>query len=486
MNGTTMTSVGATAGAAVMAAATLVVVGAGAAQAAPVSATGGSEQMKFTRTVSEGTVTHGDVVRLTNRIERNSANGWMLTWFRDQHPTCLDLVPGTVKWTVGGDEYTQESNPSEVTVRDDALEIDNPNVSLWNPPVTVTADYTVNCAAGPLHTGGVEWNRTQWNIFSPLNEEFLAAGPTIIVNRVQTALALAPVTGARVDSPVTLTATATRIPDGQTVTFHDGGVQIGQETVKGGIATMQWTPTTGGSRTIEARFAETATHAGAVSRQTVNVGTPAVSSSVVLAPVVGAQAGQGTELSAQVTPSGAGGTVEFRVDGATVGSAPVGNDGRATYLWSPLSSGTRTVTAVFSGRDGVNGSQDSRTVQVAEKPATAVPSTTILDAAGPGTVGQELTLTARVSPASAGGVVTFLDGGLVIGTATIGADGVATLRWRPAAAGERTIAAQYAGAGTVLASEGTATVLVNEPPASTGSVDLGSLGSSGGTGSLGS
>lgn len=486
MNGRTLTRAGAVAGATAMTAATLAVVGAGTAQAAPVSATGGSEQMTFTRTVSEGVVAHGDVVTVTTTIERKSANAWMLTWFRDQHPTCMDLVPDSVEWTVSGDTYTQETDGDEVFVSDDALVVDNPGIDVWNPPLTVTADYTVNCAAGRLPTGGVEWNRTQWNIFSPLNEEFLTSGPSITVEHAETSLALGPVSGARVTQPVTLTASATGIPDGQTVTFHDGGVQIGLGTVTDGTVSTEWTPATTGSRTIEARFAGNATHEAARSSQQVTVGQAPVSSSVVLAPVPDAQVGRGTELVAQVTPSGAGGTVAFSVGGTVVGTAPVGADGRARYTWSPTSAGSQEVTAVFSGRDGVLGSQASRTVQVAEQSPTAVASTTTLDAAGPGTVGQELTLTAHVSPANAGGVVTFLDNGVVIGTATVGADGAATLRWTPASAGERTITAEYAGAGDVLASEGTSRVLVNEPEPSSGSVDLGSLGSSGGTGSLGS
>ncbi|MCT1865444.1 Ig-like domain-containing protein [Dietzia cinnamea] len=467
--------------------AALVVVTSATAQAAPVSATGGSEQMKFTRTVSQGVVTHGDRVTLTNTIERNSTNAWMLTWFRDQHPTCLDLVPGTVSWTVGGDTYTQVSNPSEVEVQDDALVVDNPLVSLWNPPLTVTADYTVNCAAGQLRTGGVEWNRTQWNVLAPLNEEFLNAGPTITVNRVQTALALAPVVGARVGTPVEVTATATNIPDGQRVTFHDGGTQIGEAQVSGGAATIQWTPTVTGTHAIEARFAQTGTHAGAVSTQNVSVGTPNVSSTTTVAPVPAAQVGRGATLTAVVSPLGAGGTIEFRVDGVAVATAPGGADGRANYLWVPERVGDHTVTAVFSGRDGVLGSEGSRTVAVAAQEPGAVASSTTVDEVAPGIVGDEMTLRARVSPARAGGTVTFLDGDVVIGTATVGADGVATLRWTPATAGQRVVTAQFAGTSALLASEGTGSVVVNpKPDAPSGSLDLGSLGSSGGGSATGS
>ncbi|RMI32367.1 Ig-like domain repeat protein [Nocardia stercoris] len=57
------------------------------------------------------------------------------------------------------------------------------------------------------------------------------------------------------------------------------------------------------------------------------------------------------------------------------------------------------------------------------------------------------------------------------GTATVGSDGTATLQWRPATGGQRTVTAEYSGAGTVNASSDRASVVV------TG-------GTSGGTGSF--
>ncbi|QVI20118.1 Ig-like domain repeat protein [Nocardia tengchongensis] len=61
---------------------------------------------------------------------------------------------------------------------------------------------------------------------------------------------------------------------------------------------------------------------------------------------------------------------------------------------------------------------------------------------------------------------------------SVSGDGTATIQWTPATAGQRTLTAEYSGAGTLNASSDRASVVVSAAP---GAVDTGS-----GTGSLGS
>ncbi len=116
---------------------------------------------------------------------------------------------------------------------------------------------------------------------------------------------------------------------------------------------------------------------------------------------------------------------------------------------------------------------------VAEQPAGTTSSTTDLSVVA-GQVGVAQTISAQISPANAGGTVTFKDGETVIGTATVDSSGKASLSWKPATQGQRVVAAEYSGAGTVTASSDQVSVQIaapvdgEEPGNGTGS--LGSLG----------
>ncbi|SDD60828.1 Ig-like domain-containing protein [Rhodococcus tukisamuensis] len=196
-----------------------------------------------------------------------------------------------------------------------------------------------------------------------------------------------------------------------------------------------------------------------------------------LAAVTGARVGVPSTLTATVTGGEAGNTVEFRDAGTKVGQAALDGSGRATLAWTPATAGSRAVTAHFVGTGFAAASQSSTvTVQVA---ARNTPSTIALAPVTDAQVGRASTITVTVTPAGAGGTVTFKDGDIVIGTAQVGADGTATTEWTPAAAGQSTITAEYSGNGTVTASSVQESVTV--APADEGGT--GSLGSLGGFGS---
>jgi len=85
-------------------------------------------------------------------------------------------------------------------------------------------------------------------------------------------------------------------------------------------------------------------------------------------------------------------------------------------------------------------------------PKTA--STTSLSAPASATVGDNVTLTATVSPTAATGTVTFKDGTTTLGTGTL-SDGTATYSTTALAAGSHAITASYAGDATYDASAST-------------------------------
>ncbi|SEL57601.1 Ig-like domain (group 3) [Rhodococcus maanshanensis] len=90
----------------------------------------------------------------------------------------------------------------------------------------------------------------------------------------------------------------------------------------------------------------------------------AESSTVTLDPITAAPDVNEYELTAKVTPAAAGGTVEFKDGTDVIGSTKVEADGTAVWIWSPETNGKHTITATFSGRDGVAGSTTTQQVTV--------------------------------------------------------------------------------------------------------------------------
>ena len=101
--------------------------------------------------------------------------------------------------------------------------------------------------------------------------------------------------------------------------------------------------------------------------------------------------------------------------------------------------------------------QQTITVTSGHKPTT---TTALSSSANPSPAGQPVRLTARVSPASATGTVTFYDGGTEIGAAALDS-GTATITTPALAAGTYTITVSYGGDQNFAASTGSLTQTVN-------------------------
>ncbi|MGW6377186.1 Ig-like domain-containing protein, partial [Rhodococcus sp. NPDC055112] len=134
-----------------------------------------------------------------------------------------------------------------------------------------------------------------------------------------------------------------------------------------------------------------------------------VASKVTLDPIKGAKVDKITTLTAKVNPAAAGGTVTFKDDEYDLDTVQVGADGTVTYEWTPRWDDQHTITATFSGRDGVAGSSTTAQVTVAPADSDPVASTITLEPITGAKVDKITTLTAKVNPAAAGGTVTFKD-----------------------------------------------------------------------------
>jgi hypothetical protein len=159
---------------------------------------------------------------------------------------------------------------------------------------------------------------------------------------------------------------------------------------------------------------------------------------------------QPVTFTASVTTSGAGqptGTVTF-LDGATVlGTAAVQN-GTAS-LTTILATGTHAITTTYSGDATFAASSSAALTQTVNASSTST-TATVTSSRNPSKTGQSVTLTGRVtSPAGTpAGTIEFLDGGVVIGTATL-SGGQATLTTTALPVGSHAITVRYLGSATM-------------------------------------
>ena len=450
------------------------VAGVGVAGAEPVTAEGNVHDYHVARTISNGKPSVGETITVTSVLTRTGSLEY-LQQVKDVHPDCLTYVKDSAK--VDGDVI----GSNKVEVADDYAKITGSWAVYWNDGLikpkfrTVEFSYTVGegCARNVNLTSELHVSGTLGS------GQLKGVGPSINVQKNISTTTVSPVSGAQVGQAVSLEATVTGGADGDQVEFFDAGSKIGVGTLANGVATLAWTPTTRGDHSITAKFADTAKAVGSQSAaRTVSVSQADSPSTTTLAPISGAQVGKSTTLKATVSAPGTGGTVTFKIGGTVLASVPVAGNGDATYAWVPTVAGTQTIEAVFAGRSGVTGSSTTASTTVAEQPAGTTGSTTGLSV-GAGQVGVAQTISAQISPANAGGTVTFKDGETVIGTATVDSSGKASISWTPATQGQRIVAAEYSGAGTVTASADQISVQIAAP------VDGGEPGT-GGTGSLGS
>ena len=221
-------------------------------------------------------------------------------------------------------------------------------------------------------------------------------------------------------------ASGTGTPTG-TVQFSLDGTNFGAAaTMSGGAATSSTIGTlTVGPHSVGAAYSGDTGFSGSFDSRTQTINradtTTAVTSSAN--PSV---FGQSVTLTAavSVTAPGVGlpgGSVQFAIDGSNVGTPVTLSSGSASMTTATLGVGSHTVAAVYSGDGSFNTSSGTLSQNV-NKAAT---STVVISATNPSVFGQSVSFTATVSVDTPGagiptGIVTFRDGSVILGTATIG------------------------------------------------------------------
>jgi hypothetical protein len=232
------------------------------------------------------------------------------------------------------------------------------------------------------------------------------------------------------------------------VTFFDGTKSLGTAALDShGAAGFSISALGAGPHSLTAVYAGNGNFAGSTSAAAALTITKVNTSTTLAASPTSSVVGQAVTLTAVIaTATGGGtptGTVTFLDGTTTLGTAPVGADGKATFHSPGLTLGSHNLTAHYGGDAN---DQASTSPAVGVVVAAVVPQVALSADAPAPVYGQILTFTAHVTAAATGqpltGTVTFKDGATVLGTVPLN-HGAASLAVPTLLPGGHTITAVY-------------------------------------------
>ncbi|RVW02142.1 Ig-like domain-containing protein [Rhodococcus xishaensis] len=395
---------------------------------------------------------------------------------------------------------SSQSGTQDVTVTDVAtsLEVSAPGTAITGEPVELTAAVSPVEAQGTVQffDGGAPVGDPVEVVggAAVLSHAFAAAGEysvsaeftgalgftntsaapvAVAVADVVTALEVEAPSTADTGDPVELTAQVSPTDAPGTVQFFDGDVAIGDPVeVAEGAAALAHTFTAAGEHAVSAEFTGAPGFTNATAMPvTVAVADPDVVTSLEVSSPGTAVAGEPVELTAQISPADAVGTVQFFAGHVAIGEPVEVADGAASVSHTFAAGGEYGISAAFVGAPGfTNASAAPVPVTVSDVSSVAITSSPSATADVP------FTLRAEVMPADAAGTVQFFESGLKIGDPVEVVDGVAELVYTFNSAGPHEIHVVYSGGPGVEGA--TSQVQVLEVAAS-GGMGTGSLGSLG-------
>ncbi len=241
------------------------------------------------------------------------------------------------------------------------------------------------------------------------------------------------------------------------VTVVEGSTVLGTVTLSNGQASLPATFKTKGTLAIRASYSGDETYPAAPGETTQTVLLPNATSTTVASNLNPSTYGQAVTLTSTVSSAGPPptGTVTFKNGSVTVGKASLSN-GVATLAVSTLPAGTLSITADYGGDSASKTSKSSPLTQVVNQASS---TTAVVSSKNPSLAGQAVKFTATVSSATTTptGSVTFMDGGTVLATKTLG-KGTASYSTSTLGAGAHNITAVYEGTANISGS--TSLVLV--------------------------
>jgi len=274
---------------------------------------------------------------------------------------------------------------------------------------------------------------------------------TIVQNATSTAL-MSSANPATAGASVTFSAVvsgAGGTPTGL-VTFKDGATVLGAGPLDGsGHASIASGALSAGTHAITAVYAGDSNFASSTSPVLNQISGQAPSTTALT--VSPNPAATGTPVVFTVVVTGTGGTpsgaVTFRDGSVVIGTSPLNGTGIATLTVSSLGNGNHLVTATYSG-DATFAASLSPAVmsRIGGGGSASTTMTTLASSANPALAGQLLTLTASVTATTGSptGLVTFRDGGQIIGSAPLSGN-IASLTVSTLTVGQHSITAMFTG-----------------------------------------
>ncbi|MHA6739316.1 beta strand repeat-containing protein [Rhodococcus erythropolis] len=297
-----------------------------------------------------------------------------------------------------------------------------------------------------------------------LNAGGQALATVNVVSQAATTTAVTSGASATIGQSTDLIAQVSPAPTGGTVQFKDGGTDIGAPVaVANGVATLPHTFTAAGDHSITAVYDGVLEFLTSTSpARTVSVAAADVQTTTALTVPSSAVEQTSVALTANISPATDGGTVQFKDGGTDIGGPIAVTAGGATLDHTFTTTGSHSITAVYSGTAGFGGS--TAQAQTIEISSSALSTTTTLQVPAAAITGSAVDLTATVAPNNAVGTVQFKSNGTAIGSPVAVSAGVATLSHSFDAAGAQSITADFtAGAGFVSSSASAQTVTVSDP-----------------------
>lgn len=232
----------------------------------------------------------------------------------------------------------------------------------------------VDSVGGPNgSTASVVWTPSSAGASVNLTATFSGGGSdatSVGVAQVPTSASITVPGSAGANSQVSLGATVraksgSYVPTGTVTFFTANGASIGNAPLDGGgKANIQYTvPGSGTSVSLYVVYNgdANATPSGRSASDTIRITNAPPSVSLVVAQTN--YAGSPTQLTAKINPPSGTGTVSFSANSTALGNANVAN-GVATITWTPPSTGSFTLKAVYSGGNGVPGGTATNAVNV--------------------------------------------------------------------------------------------------------------------------
>ena len=255
-----------------------------------------------------------------------------------------------------------------------------------------------------------------------------------------------------VGTEITLTAGVSGGTSGGTVQFKDGDNLIGGPVaVVNGTAALPHTFTTAGDHSVTAEYSGVSGVSGSTSApKVIKVQSARTATSVAVTAPENSAINVPVDLSATISPTPTGGTVQFKDGSNNLGAPQQVTSAQVKLTTSFTTPGQHSITAIYSGTTEFAGS--TSTPQIVGVAAADSVTTTFVNLSGSAATGDQVALSASVFPTPTGGTIQFKDGGVDIGAPVELVGGTANLTHSFDSAGSHSVTAIYSGAAGFTAS----------------------------------